>query len=117
MNQTRPRLLKRKSMRQRHRENEMALDYAKVAHQQVLRANMMVCALLAQAGGEMTLTQGTLDQCVALIDTIGYKMEETVKGREYRLRMVIGPDDALPERPSIAANPLTPLVAPIVITG
>ncbi len=72
MNQTRPRLLKRKSCRQRIRENKMAQDYATVAHQQVLRSNMMVCALLAKNGGEMTLTQGTLDQCMALIDVIGY---------------------------------------------
>jgi hypothetical protein len=96
MNQTRPRLLKRKSVRQRQRENVMAVGYAKFAHQQLLHANMMVCALLAQAGGEMTLTQGTLDQCLALIDTIGYQMTETVKGREYQLRMVLGPDDPLP---------------------
>ncbi len=116
MNTTKPRLLAKKSMRQRARENEMALSYAKVAHDQVLRANMMVCALLAQSGGEMTVTQGTLDQCVALIDTLGYEMEETVPGKEYRLRMLVG--NVAPEAPVQTIGYVAPIERPnLVITG
>ncbi len=112
MNRTQPRLLKRKSMRQRHRENEMARDYAQFAHGQYLRANMMVCAILAQVG-DVTLTQGTLDQCVALIETIGYEMEETKPKAEYRLRLVLGeaPVD-LPVDSGVTNSPSN-----IVITG
>ncbi len=118
MNATKPRLLKRKSAKQRIRENAMALDYAKVAHQQVLRANMMVCALLAQHGGEMTLTQGTLDQCVTLIETIGYSIEERQPeggAKEYVLRMTLGVETPLdqvvePERQSFAEQAAQPII-------
>ena len=113
MTSTKPRSLGKKSMRQRHRENVMAVEYAKVAPQQVLRANMMVCAILAQVG-DVVLTQGTLDQCVALIDTIGYEMEETKPKAEYRLRLVLG--EAPVEVPVETIGYVEP-VSNIVITG
>ena len=79
---------------------------------------------MAQLGGEKTITQGTLDQCLAAQDRMGFQLKPGPVEGEYVLSLLLrelpqddtdAPDMTIPTRPVVA--PIVPEVAPIVITG
>jgi hypothetical protein len=72
LNQTKPRLHKRISNRQRRRIMEGAVEYAN-------KSTMLLLATLAQCGGEVLLKQSTLDLCMQNSGELGYEMVAKTK--------------------------------------
>jgi hypothetical protein len=92
------------------------------AVQQAQQASFMVCALLAQCGGSKTVTQGTLDQCMAAHDKMGFAMRETVPGKEFEVTLLFKDEEEVPTQaddvaPIQAVAAPTLQIAPLIITG
>ena len=102
----------RRRLYQRSKQMRGMAKTTAAAQEQAQRATFLLCAVLAQCGGSKTVTQGTLDQCMAASDKIGFGMQPGATAGEYELRLLMQDDTAV-EAPSA---PLTP-IAPITITG
>lgn len=120
MNATKPRSLKRVSVRQRAKQfaemQRITSDAIARAHQ----ASFLLCAMLAQAGGTFTITKGTLDQCMQAHEQLGFSMRETVEGKEFEVKLLYKDETPMGEQAmgSMMDTLPEPLkIAPIVITG
>ena len=72
MNQTKSRLHKRLSNRERRRIMEGAVEYAN-------KSTFLLLSTLAQIGGEVLLKQSTLDLCMQNSGELGYEMVAKTK--------------------------------------
>ena len=54
------------------------------------QATMVLLACIAQSGGEITITQGTLDQCQQNLGRLDFEIVDGVKPGEFVVRMLEG---------------------------
>lgn len=90
------------SNRQRRRIADLAITQAQKVH-------VILLAILAQKGGEITVTQGTLDQVEKEFAELDYQIVPAGKG-EYLIRLLEGgkadaEDQALPDSGTIEPTP------------
>lgn len=116
---TAARLHKRKSQRQRARENASAIATVERAERMLYETNLLFCAVLAQKGGSVVVTQGTLDQCLRNLGNLGFSMKASEEQQgEYTITLLTGEETATENvgyaAPSDAAATDMPS---IVITG
>lgn len=57
------------------------------------QATMVLLACIAQSGGEITITQGTLDQCQANLGHLDFEIVDGVKPGEFVVRMLESRDE------------------------
>ncbi len=84
---------------------------------------LMMAAVLAQNGGEITITQGTLNQVIENVATLGFQMEPSAVDGEFLVKLVtqevgdggnvVDPDDALPEVATDAPSEPDGLLSPV----
>ncbi len=110
-------------LRSRNRQARAAVSAAKSAVEQMQKTSMLLCAVLAQAGGSIVVTTGTLTQVVQTAPNLGFKMTETTPGKEFTIMLLEKDaeekplDDAVIEEMPIASPAPDAKVSPIVITG
>ena len=110
----------RRRLRARSRQQRGMKAATEAAQAHAAHSSFLLCAVLAQCGGTKTVTQGTLDQCMAAHDRMGFKMAPGAAG-EYELTLLFkdGADDQLVDPETQVNAPTTPAIdiKPIVITG
>ena len=65
---------------------------------------MILVACLAQSGGEITVTQGTLDQCAKNLEELDYVIGPGKEKNEFIVRLVQGKDVAEAEENPVLHN-------------
>jgi hypothetical protein len=70
---------------------------------------VVLLTVLAQSGGEVTITKGTSDQVVADLARLTWAIEPGKEANEYVVRVVTDADVAtVPETPAVEADPEPP---------
>ena len=72
----------------RKRTNSLLKREVRTLSQNAAKSFAMLLAVLAQAGGEVTVVQGTLDQVLPNLATLGYEVVKGQAPNEHIIRMV-----------------------------
>lgn len=81
--------------------NRERMRRAAASIQAGLRAEQILLAVLAQKGGEVVVTQGTINQVGMKLASLGYEIVPNAEGTEFTVRMLEGD---VPDSPVHATN-------------
>lgn len=99
---------KRLSSSERRRMQQRAMVEAS-------HAVRLLLAVLAQVGGSITVTTGTLSQVMSNYDNLGFEIAPSTKVEgEFQIRLLSGAQPAASEPTSVIDLPARPVIQPIV---
>jgi hypothetical protein len=104
------------------RKASLAIQQFRKVEQARMNAATSLCMVLAQQGGDMTLSKGTVEQVITNLNRLSYSVTRSVDGEgqptgEYVLKLVEAAQDAPVAGEDARTAPISVVPAPEAVVG